>query len=329
VFTLLAALLFLAQSGEAEAQSRSFQMALYVDFSEPRLTPPNPETRSPDTDILMFGEGQEQPPKPYRSIMKYKSWPTGPTLSAYGYDWSRIIAVVIDEPYAYFMTNDERNNHSNPCGAQDSRLGKLAQTALLLPPAADALKSIAPWTRLWVIFRPDEVSWMMQGQCSQTHLNQSYIDVISFDDYYKNFSELRTPYEWFATYPATPQQQMALVPGTFYKDGKDNPTQQSQYLQGYFAYAEEKNHSCNRPLGPRGVTGSYDGCLVWMVLGWLSNKFTDTGNGTTYVGELEPGAEEIARVWRQEVALPVRGGLSYELTRQQIVSTLLRQWLSD
>jgi hypothetical protein len=168
----------------------------------------------------------------------------------------------------------------------------------------------------------------MQGQCPQTQFNQPYIDVISLDDYGKEFTPgLRTPYEWFATHPATPQQQVALVPGTFYRDGTDNPTQQATYLAGYFSYANEKTLSCNRPLGPRGVTGSYDGCLVWMVMGWLADNFTD--NGTTYVGELDPRAAPISNAWRQEIAIPVRPGLSYERTRQQIVSTLLQQWLSD
>jgi hypothetical protein len=74
LLALLTALLFLAPSGKTDAQSasRSFQMALYVELKAPNLT-------SADADISMFGEGQAQPPG--RSVIKYKSWPTGPTLS--------------------------------------------------------------------------------------------------------------------------------------------------------------------------------------------------------------------------------------------------------
>jgi hypothetical protein len=312
LLALLTALLFLAPSGKTDAQSasRSFQMALYVELKAPNLT-------SADADISMFGEGQAQPPG--RSVIKYKSWPTGPTLSINDYDWSRIVAAEIDEPYTYFMSEAERGIHTNPCGSQDSRLAEITHAAQLLPAAADALKSIAPWTRLWVNFTPDEVRWMMQAQCSQTAFNKAYIDVISVDDYNVPFApEVQNYYGWFAANQATPQQQLALIPGTF--------SGQESFLQGYFDYANA-NQRCNLSLGSRGATGSFDGCLIWIVMGFPAQTFTQ--NGTTYVGVLDPQAGQIATDWRKEIALPVRPGLSYELSRQQIVSVILQQWLGD
>jgi hypothetical protein len=319
VLALLAALVFLAQSGEtaAQSQSRSFQMALYVDFSDPGIT-------KTDTDIAMFGEGQPQPPG--RSIMKYKSWPEAAplasTLAQAHYDWTRIIAAVVDEPYTYLFDNDE--DFHNPCGT--SRLSKFTQTTQLLNAGAAALKSVAPWARFWVIFTPAEVAWMQADQCPETRFNQSYIDVISFDQYYDFFDpSVKPAYVWLADHPATPQQQVALLPGTFYRPGKDDPARQAAILQGYFDYAESENQSCNLPLGPRGVTGTYDGCRVWMVLGWSADNL-----GTTYVGEQDPQlATTVGAVWRSEVATPVRRGLSYELTRAQIVASLIQNWLTD
>lgn len=315
VLSLLAGFLFLAQSGltEAQSESRSFQMALYVDFSDPGIT-------KTDTDIAMFGEGQPQPPG--RSIMKFKSWPTGPTLSIYGYDWSRIIAVVVDEPYTYLFNNDE--DFHNPCGT--SRLSQFTQTAQLLNAGAAALKSVAPWARFWVIFTPAEVAWMQADQCPETRFNQPYIDVISFDQYYDFFDpSVKPAYVWLADHPATPQQQLALIPGTFYRPGKDDPARQAAILQGYFDYAESENQSCNLPLGPREVTGTYDGCRVWMVLGWAADNL-----GTTYVGEQDPSlATTVGAVWRAEVATTVRRGVSYELTRPQIVASLIQTWVAD
>ena len=201
----------------------------------------------------------------------------------------------------------------------------IIRTGQQLAAAANALESVAPRARFWVNFNSSEVQWMKNGQCP---LNQPYIDVISLDDYYQPFSpELENYYNWIIQHRATPQQQIALIPGTFYGDGINDPTVQAGYLPGYFAYANDKNQSCNLPLGPRGVTGSFDGCLVWMVLGFAADTFTN--GDTTYVGVLDPRAVPISTVWRGQVALPIRSGLAYEPAPQQIVSTLIRQWLNN
>ncbi len=325
VFALFAALLFLAHSGATDAQSasRSFQTGLYVDYSEPALT-------KADADIAMFGEGQPQPPG--RSIMKFKSFDYAtPILAGEGYDWSRIVAVLIDEPYMYelHVAFPGTNQDKNPChDSPGPRIDVIYRTQQQLAAAASVLQSVAPWARLWVNFTYQEVDWMSESACSLT-LNQPYIDVISLDQYYDYFDPSVKPrYDWIVAHRATPQQQLALIPGTFYRPGQDDPGRQAGILLGYFAYAEIANQSCNLPLGPRGVTGSFDGCPVWMVLGFAADTFVQ--DGTTYVGELDPrNAALISTIWREELALPVRPGLSLELTRHQIVSTLMRQWLTN
>jgi hypothetical protein len=325
VLALFTALLFLAHSGTTDAQStsRSFQTGLYVDLSEPNLT-------KADADIAMFGEGQPQPPG--RSIMKFKSYSYAtPILATEGYDWSRIVAALIDEPYmsALQVAFPGTNQDKNPChDAPGPRIDVIYSTQQQLAAAASALASVAPYARLWVNFTTHEVDWMAETACSLT-LNQPNIDVISVDEYYDVFDPaVKSRYAWFVAHRATPQQQLALIPGTFYRPGQDDPGRQAGLFQGYFDYADNANQSCNLPLGPRGVTGSFDGCPVWMVLGFAADTFVQ--DGTTYVGELDPrNAAVISAVWRAELALPVRPGLSLELTRQQIVSTLMRQWLTN
>jgi hypothetical protein len=312
LLALLTALLFLAPSGRAYAQSasRSFQMALWLDPGDPTLT-------SADTDILMFNEGQPQPLPPAQTFMRIGL--TGPTFASDRYDWSRIVAVLVDEPY-----NDIKNN---PCYTQDGIDTAHAKDQLLATRAAE-LKSVAPMTRFWVNFADTQIAWMLDSQCliiyppDGAFLIKPYMDVVSLDSYYQSFSpNVKSYYDWLAAHRATPQQQLALIPGTFYRSGI-SPSTQASYLQGFFDYANNANQSCNRSLGSRGVTGSFDGCPVWIVMGWLAGNYTDTG-GTTYIGELDSRSQAIATAWRQEVALPLRSDLAHQLTPGQIVSAIL------
>jgi hypothetical protein len=321
LLALLTALPFLAQSGNADAQSasRSFQTGLYIDLSHPNLP-------RADADVAMFGEGQPQPPG--RSIMKFKSYSyANPILATENYDWSLIVAALVDEPYLSALQSAfGGNQNSNPCGSPGPRLDTITSTGQQLAAAAAALKSVSPSTRLWVNFNSDsEVQWMRNGQCP---LNQPYIDVISLDQYYDFFDpSVKPAYDWLAAHPATPHQQLALIPGTFYRPGSDDPGRQAAILQGYFDYANNANQSCNMPLGPRGVTGTFDGCLVWMVLGFAADTFTQ--DGTTYVGETDSRAATISAVWRQEIALPIRPDLAHQLTRGQILQTVLPVLLNN
>ena len=96
-------------------------------------------------------------------------------------------------------------------------------------------------------------------------------------------------------------------------------------LQLYLNYANNMNQSCNLDLGPRGATGIYDRCLVWIVMGYLAG---DDGSGN--VGLLDPRVhgDQLDVAWHQELALPLRPGLARQLTPEQILQTILPR-LSD
>ena len=79
------------------------------------------------------------------------------------------------------------------------------------------------------------------------------------------FSSLEDEYEWFIS--AMPQQQIALVPGTFFIYGR-SPYAARNILYGYFDYANRMKRVCDIGFGRVGRTGNYDGCRVWIVAGW-------------------------------------------------------------
>jgi hypothetical protein len=330
LLTLLTAAFLLASGGPAYSQSntRSFQMALW-DYSCPaaHLCP------DADADIATFWPTEEQPAG--RPILLF-GWNWTVSLYSVPYDWSRIVGVEIDEPYTNALLlafgGDQK---ANPCSSSQ-RMAVINSTMQLLAARAAELKNLAPLARFWVDFTDYEVDWMRDSVCPQP-LNQPYIDVISVDAYYRPFDDphpnsgldyVKEYYDWFVSYPATPQQQLALVPGTFYREGpgvpvvQSIPSEQAAYLQGYFDYANNANQTCNLPLGSRGVTGSYDGCRVWAVMGWLAPNLKD-GN-TQYVGEQDPTAGPIAADWRAELALPLRPGLAHQRTRGQAMLPALQ-----
>ena len=88
-------------------------------------------------------------------------------------------------------------------------------------------------------------------------VNQAYMDVVSEDRYYDYFYPTVEPdYDGLVSHRATAYQQVALVPGTFYRPGHDDPSRQADILAGYFAYASLQNETCNLPRGPRGIPGA-------------------------------------------------------------------------
>ncbi len=92
-------------------------------------------------------------------------------------------------------------------------------------------------------------------------LNKPYIDVISVDHYYEAFDPgVEMYYDFFVQNPATPQQQVALIPGTFIEMARTTHLTQASYFQGYFDYANNANRQCN--LSPR-KAGSHRQ-LRWM-----------------------------------------------------------------
>ena len=271
---------------------------------------------SADTDIAVFWGSQTQPPG------RPSIWVQGPVATSLpdstSMDWSLIVAVEFDEPYSAI------DGGMNPClyigEADPGPLVTVNRVDQQLAARKAELESRNPKARFWVNFTSVELGWMQESDCPLA-LNKPYIDVISEDVYYMSFDRIQSDYTWLAANPAKPDQQLALIPGTFYRSGQDNPATQASYVQSYFPYANAMNQSCSLPLADRGVTGYFDGCPVWIVLGFLSGDFTD-GN-TQYVGELDPTSAPIAAVWHPEFALPLRPGLANQLAPGQIVTAII------
>jgi hypothetical protein len=301
VLALLSALLFIAPSGQACTKSRSFQMALWAESdAAPGI----------DTDIPVFYDGAAQPVG--RSILI--RFDLNKPFSAGEYDWSRIVAVLFDEPY---------NDFNNVACWSASTVAAVEARAQVLAGRAAELKSISPLTRFWVNLAEPQLAWVTTRQCvddldedvAPVNVNKPYIDVISVDVYRKSFSSgLKRYYGWLAAHRAKPDQQLALIPGTFYRQGKDKPTTQASHLRGYFDYANNANRKCNLPLGTRGLTASFDGCPVWIVLGWLAHNHTE--GGIEHVGERDKRSAPIAKIWQSQRALPLRPDLARAAVKQ-------------
>jgi len=316
----LAALLFIVPSRESYAQStsRSFQMALWRS--------------SLDADVPTFFSGDSQPLG--RSILIKTDWRDAPISTSDGsIEWWRIVAVLIDEPYL-----DLAAAGHNPCARQedfDTWLAEVSAVDAKLAQRAAELRSVAPKARFWLNFSEDEASWMKNGVCGGSSavdntvipLNKSYIDVISLDRYLVAFEPaVKQYYDWFAANRAKSDQQVGLIPGTFYIDGRsaNQPgyvLTQASYLQAYFDYANDMNQICNLPLGSRGSTGRFDGCPVWMVMGWLGGNHTQ--DGVTYIGELDQSSTAISNVWRGQLALPIRSDLVPKATIERTLPPIL------
>lgn len=304
---LLTALPLIAASGQAYAQTRSFQMSLWAESDE---------APGVDTDIPAFYDGQAQPAG--RSILI--RFDMNKQFSVTEYAWWRIDAVLFDEPYNDF------NGLQGPCWSQTAVANVNARVQLLAQRAAE-LKAVAPLTRFWVNLAKPQLDWVMGRTCSLQELapvdvNQPYIDVISVDIYRAWFNpDVKRYYDWLETHRAKPDQQLALIPGTHYEVGEDIPALQALILQEYFDFANEANQNCDLPLGSRGVTGSFDGCRVWIVLGWLAQNYTV--NGTTYKGVRDPSSWQIADVWQSQLALPVRPDLAHRAGPAELLPSML------
>jgi hypothetical protein len=316
LFPLLWASVFVVSGGPADAQSsntRSFQMALW---SDPSL--------DGNTDIRTFFFGHESQPAHgptvligYNPVYEYSKANVGGVII----DWSRVVAVEVDEPYAsidaeLIASSVDKWGLSTHCANGPAQTSGIDTT---LSQRAAELKSLAPKARFWVNFTDKEAELVVSDRCWIAVFNKSYIDVISTDWYYQDVDS--TFYNSLAASRAKPDQQLGLIPGTFYRDGIDDPVTQASYLQGYFEYANTMNQSCNLPLGTRGFTGSFDRCPVWMVLGWLGPN-NQLGN-TLYVGLLDSRSAAISTKWRQEMKLLLRPDLAHQRTPGPILSTIL------
>jgi hypothetical protein len=305
-----------------------------------------------DADILTFGYGDPQPAG--YSIMVYAD-PYTPlsTLqdpsTKQSYVWSRIVAVEFDEPYGPPVPNSPIHrdaaidpiikvpNGSPACnvdprnpGAYSDGIDHFGPIDTALRQRAADLKALAPKARFWVNLTQAEANYIgvcetpggdLDGNYDYVDVfNRNYIDVISADWYDASFSTVEPFYEFVLAAneanpdPAQQAQQVALIPGVF-----SAPHNQLPYLQGYFDYANTKNQAavCDLPRGPRGFTGLYDGCRIWIVMGWLP------GNAPPFVGMLDPASDPIAKAWRAEVHLPP-AGLSPQRARAQILPPILQ-----
>jgi len=315
---LILVMLSLAQTTDvvrrgSPADARFFQMTVWA-YENPG---PNWESTITDVDVPMFGYGNPQPPE--LSIVRFDGWyQTALPVSAAVYDWSRILAVVVDEPYATRLdevawTGPPVENYRalNPCYQHEgnaARRANVLETRAKLLSLASSMHDVAPRTRFWVNFHEHEVTWMRDVDCPLT-LNDPAIDVVSLDKYEVPFSSLEDEYEWFVS--SMPQQQLALVPGTFWM-ADESPYPARNILYGYFDYANRKNRVCDVGLGRVGRTGHYDGCRVWIVAGWSSIPWYAVLDATirteyvpgvnNYVGLLHPSSAPIADAWRSELA---------------------------
>ena len=251
--------------------SRLFQMAL---LTYPANSGLNWKDTAAYEDVSVFTSDNTNLQPPGRSIMLHQQWLTVP-VSSLDVDWSRILAIVIDEPYVTSLDEagftDEDYRASRPCSGtplNEQRRVNVDDTRGMLMDAVNLVHEIAPRTRVWVNFHEYEVNWMRDDCATPLDLNFPAIDVVSLDKYLVDFSDIDDAYDWFVS--EWPQQQLALVPATAYRNSDDSPQAVADRLQGYFAYAESMNAQCDMGLGRVGRTGNYDGCRVWIVAGWLS-----------------------------------------------------------
>jgi hypothetical protein len=215
---------------------------------------------------------------------------------------------------------------SNPCAASDPRLFYIRSGYSLLQTAAAVIKKYSPHTRFWVNFSRPEADWMtptgigdstQHGSCAffqqadgtTATLDAPYIDVVSVDWYEKDFLPnsqglyVQQVYDWFQAHRSYPGQQLALVPGTHVLDYSVfnrtvDPVRQAQLVEQYFDYAAQMNQSCTLPLGNNGGTGSFDGCPVWMVIGWVyDDRFG-------FYGLSDLRASAIQAAWQAELSTP-------------------------
>lgn len=209
-------------------------------------------------------------------------------------DWSRIVAVYVDEPYGEILKN---NNIF--CAGTDYQARKVAVAAL----AADARRK-APSARFWVNFTPHEIDLLL-GQNLGCDFNQSYIDVISMDIYGVNFNtSVSDRYNnLYANRRATPYQQLALIAGTYTNGGdQQTATQAISRLSEYRAYAQAMNQQCTLPLGPTRITGIYDRCPVWMLIGWPGGP--DIVNPGSYYPIDHANSTAVLDAWQTAFAVP-------------------------
>lgn len=271
---------------EASAAPRNFLMSLWQS-SERAYT---------DLDWFWVSATPVQPSR--TAILRLDGWYLVPeerelllqVLESPAYDWSKIAAVFIDEPYLNAV-----GPVRNPCNNRANST-KTVNAQVALATVADKVRLLSPSTRFWVNFSKNEIDWMISGRCSFS-FNQSYIDVVSID-YYQPFSDVKPYYDWLKANPATNYQQRALVPLVASKQAPNAiaPETAAAWLQGYFDYATTENQTCDLPIGRTGVTKVGDRCSVWIVTGWPGVDYSVDN----YVGFYDPSSAPIREAWHSQ-----------------------------
>jgi hypothetical protein len=308
----------------AQTNTRSIQMALWG------YQPPNGASHDTNVDIATFWAPQyfqpapgtqPQPAAPLRTILVGHT--ADMSLTPEPYDWSRIVAVEFDEPYSRddggIIDSDE--SCLTPTTETINDINNIASN---LQTRATELKALAPKARFWVNLTMQEARWIANGCGSPLSFNKAFIDVISFDWYSfpwigdENYGVSTAYADVLASLPKT-DQQVALIPGVY---SAPIPSQ-LMYLPAYLASGNNMNQTCNLPLGSRGVTGYFDGCPVWIVMGFLPYNTT---SGPLYVGMLEPNSdsEAIAQVWQAQAALPLSPALAHQRKPAQLMQPILQ-----
>jgi hypothetical protein len=299
---LLLVCLSLSRSTDVVANFRYFQMALFTyEFMERGV---NWLDVAAYVDVPMFEGYSDSSHQPAgRSIMRLPTWHHDHPLASVNVDWSRVLAVVIDEPFATIVANyNDPATIGEECTNQRT---EIAAPRDKLIAAAAAVHDAAPRTRFWVNYSGKEVHVMRREICPLA-LNNSAIDVVSLDIYQADFNEdIRDHYDWFMTRPE--QQQIALVPATHHKIGVDSDSHASARLHAFFRYADTLNQRCDRPLGRVGRTGNYDGCPVWIVAGWLAQPVYEEAS-IVHHGLLNESSSQIRSAWSSQLSKRRRFG---------------------
>jgi hypothetical protein len=315
-FALLAALLILVPGQKADAQStRPFQISLWDDNGS--------AFSSADSDIQTFAPGENQPNAPSilininaalePSITSGSITETDPTtgkvVASSPVNWSQIVALEVDEPFSFLDKGVPLIDGDNTCEALPSKgtslYNQLQATISTLEALAAALKKVNPTARFWVNWTAME-AYYIQKCPAPTYggaqaFNGPYIDVVSYDNYADPFSS--SAYNFIRNNLASPHQQIALIPGVFSASTTGWPSQQP-WLADYFQYAATTNQAgCNlapfatTPAGTEIITGIYDRCPVWIVMGYLAL------NSDGFTGILAASSSAILSAYQQEVAL--------------------------
>jgi len=220
-------------------------------------------------------------------------------------DWSRIVAVYVDEPYGVLLKN------TSACSSSPTNPTRIAIDDIdeNLSRVANAVRRKAPHARFWVNFTKHEIELIL-SPTANCDLNKPYIDVISMDVYGEPFypvlnersiSELYG--DLYFNHRHSPYQQLALVPGTF-TSSKQSGQNAADWMSGYLVYAYYMNQECNLPLGPTRITGIYDRCPVWMIAGWMGGTRVLTEGSMNYYPIDHANSAWVFNAWQSAFAVP-------------------------